>query len=128
MAQSHKLAYRPRGRALSKKHSRLTLLLIVAALGSLLVGAIVASSLGQAAVSVTPFTARTINAPTSVTSEGYAYKGNPDAPVTVIEYGDFQCPSCGAFATQQEASFDQKYVETGKVRFIYHDFPLPQHD
>src|SRR4029078_9506044 len=75
-----------------------------------------------------PFTARTINAPTGVTPEGYAYKGSPDAAVTVIEYGDFPCPSCAAFATQQEAAFDQRYVETGKVRFIYHDFPLPQHN
>jgi protein-disulfide isomerase len=63
-----------------------------------------------------------------VTSEGYAYKGRLDAPVTVIEYGDFQCPSCAAFATQQEAAIDQRYVETGKVRFIYHDFPLQQHN
>jgi protein-disulfide isomerase len=79
-------------------------------------------------VPVAPFTARTINAPTGATPEGYAYKGSPDAAVTVIEYGDFQCPSCAAFATQQEAAIDQRYVETGKVRFIYHDFPLPQHD
>ena len=48
--------------------------------------------------------------------------------MTVIEYGDFQCPSCAAFATEQEAALDQRYVETGKVRFIYHDFPLPQHN
>src|SRR5581483_7397993 len=75
----------------------------------------------------TPFSARTINAPTGVTPEGYAYKGRPDAPVTVTEYGDFQCPSCGNFSTQLEATFDQRYVETGKVRFVYHDFPLPQH-
>ena len=127
MAQSHKATYRPRGRALAKKHSRLPLLLIVVALGSLLIGAIIVSNLGRSAVTVTPFTARAINAPMGVTPEGYAYKGSTDAPVTVIEYGDFQCPSCAAFATQQEAVLDQKYVETGKVRFVYHDFPLPQH-
>ena len=127
MAQSDKVTYRPRGRALSKRHSRLPLLLIVVAFGSLLVGAIVVSNLGQSAVTATPFTARAINAPMGVTPEGYAYKGSADAPVSVIEYGDFQCPSCAAFATQQEASFDQKYIETGKVRFVYHDFPLPQH-
>jgi protein-disulfide isomerase len=77
---------------------------------------------------VVPFTARPIDAPTGITPEGYAYKGSPEASITVIEYGDFQCPSCAAFATHQEATFDQRYIETGKVRFIYHDFPLPQHN
>lgn len=128
MAQSQKLAHRSRGRALPKKRSRLPLLLIVLAIIILVAGAIIVSKAAPSAVSVTPFTARSINAPTGVTPEGYAYKGSLEAPVTVIEYGDFQCPSCAAFATQQEAAFDQRYIETGKVRFIYHDFPLPQHN
>jgi protein-disulfide isomerase len=102
--------------------------MIVLAIGALFGGAIVVSKLAQPTVAVVPFTARTINAPTGVTPEGFAYKGSPDAAITVIEYGDFQCPSCAAFATHQEAGFDQRYVETGKVRFIYHDFPLPQHN
>jgi protein-disulfide isomerase len=57
----------------------------------------------------------------------YPSKGKADAPVTVIEYADLQCPACAAFATQSAAAFDKLYVDTGKVRFIYHDFPLPQH-
>lgn len=128
MAQSPNLAHRSRGRTLPKKRSRLPLLLIVLAIVVLIAGAIIVSRAAQPAATVTPFTARIINAPTGVTPEGYAYKGSLDAPVTVIEYGDFQCPSCAAFATQQEAMIDQRYVETGKVRFIYHDFPLPQHN
>jgi len=128
MAQSPNLAHRSRGRTLPKKRSRLPLLLIVLALVVLIAGAIIVSKAAQPAATVTPFTARIINAPTGVTPEEYAYKGSLDAPVTVIEYGDFQCPSCAAFATQQEAAIDQRYVETGKVRFIYHDFPLPQHN
>jgi protein-disulfide isomerase len=127
MAQSQKIAHHSRGRALRTKRSRLPLLMVALALGGLIIGAIVVSRLAQPAATSSPFTARAINAPTGVTPEGYAYKGSADAPVTVIEYGDFQCPSCAAFATQQEPSFDQRYVETGKVRFIYHDFPLPQH-
>jgi protein-disulfide isomerase len=128
MAQSQKLAHRSRGRALPKKPSRrLPLLMIVLAIGVLVAGAIVVSKLAQPAATATPFTPRIINAPTGITPEGYAYKGSLDAPVTVIEYGDFQCPSCAAFATEQEATIDQRYVETGNVRFVYHDFPLPQH-
>ena len=128
MAQSQHLSQRQRGRTLPKKRSRLPLLIIVLALVVLVAGAIIVSKAGQSAVAVVHFTARVINAPTGVTPEGYAYKGSPDAAVTVIEYGDFQCPSCAAFTTQQEAAIDQQYVEAGKVRFIYHDFPLQQHE
>ena len=116
MAQSQKAAYRSRGRApRTKRARRLPVLMIVLALGVLFGGAIVVSKLAQPTVGVVPFTARTINAPTGVTPEGFAYKGSPEAAITVIEYGDFQCPSCAAFATRQEATFDQRYVETGKV-------------
>jgi len=45
----------------------------------------------------------------------------------VVEYADFQCPACGVFATTQEAGIVKDYVDTGKVRFVFHDFPLPQH-
>lgn len=128
MAQSQKLAHRSRGRALRKQRSRLPLIMIALAVVVLVGGAVAVSKLAQPAATVAPFTARTVNAPTGLTPEGYAYKGRLDAPVTVIEYGDFQCPSCAAFTMQQEATIDQRYVETGKVRFIYHDFPLPQHN
>lgn len=54
-------------------------------------------------------------------------KGSASAPVTVVEYADFQCPGCGAFATQMEAQFTRDYIDSGKVRMLYHDFPLQQH-
>ncbi len=54
-------------------------------------------------------------------------RGKDDAPVTVVEYADFQCPACGAFATTLEAGIVKDYIDTGKVRFVFHDFPLPQH-
>lgn len=53
--------------------------------------------------------------------------GRADAPVTVVEYADFQCPACGVFATTIKAGIVKDYVDTGKVRFVFHDFPLPQH-
>ncbi len=65
--------------------------------------------------------------PTNVSLDSFPSKGDANAPVTVVEYADFQCPSCGAFANYTEASIDQKYVQTGKVHFIYHEFPLSQH-
>ena len=54
-------------------------------------------------------------------------RGNADAPVTVVEYADFQCPACGVFATTMEAGIVKDYIDTGKVRLVFHDFPLPQH-
>lgn len=128
MAQAQNLSQRSRGRAVPKKSSRVPLIILVLALVVLLSVGIAVSLLSQSEVEVSPFTARSINAPTGTTPEGFAYKGSPEAPITVVEYGDFQCPSCAAFTTRQEARFDQQYVETGKVRFVYQDFPLPQHN
>jgi len=48
--------------------------------------------------------------------------GDPNAPVTIIEYSDFQCPFCGRFAREVEPLIIKNYVDTGKVRFIYRTF------
>lgn len=70
---------------------------------------------------------RPLHAPSGTTPEGFAYKGDPNAPVKVIEYADFECPACGYFFQTLEPALDQRYIETGKVQLIFHDFPLPQH-
>ena len=48
--------------------------------------------------------------------------GDQNAPVTIIEYGDFQCPFCGKFFKETESTLREKYIKTGKVKFIYRDF------
>lgn len=48
--------------------------------------------------------------------------GNQNAPVTIIEYGDFQCSFCGKFFKDTEPVLREKYIKTGKVKFIYRDF------
>lgn len=55
------------------------------------------------------------------------FLGVEDAPVTIIEYSDFQCPFCGKFYQQTEPQLISEYVDTGKVKFIYKHFPLAQH-
>ena len=50
------------------------------------------------------------------------FKGDPNAPVTIIEFGDFQCPYCGRFFAQTEPQIDETYIQSGKVRFGYFGF------
>lgn len=48
--------------------------------------------------------------------------GDPSAPITIVEYGDFQCPFCRTFYKETEAELVEEYVATGKVRFVYRSF------
>lgn len=54
-------------------------------------------------------------------------KGSPTAPVTVYEMSDFQCPYCAQFALTIFPTLEAEYVQTGKVRWIFVNFPLPMH-
>lgn len=50
--------------------------------------------------------------------------GDQNAPVTVIEFSDFQCPFCGKFYSETYKPLYENYIKTGKVRFVYKDYPL----
>lgn len=50
--------------------------------------------------------------------------GDDDAPITVIEYSDFQCPFCSIFARDIQPELIEKYVDTGQVRFEWRNFPI----
>ncbi|SEP66916.1 Protein-disulfide isomerase [Faunimonas pinastri] len=50
--------------------------------------------------------------------------GNADAKVTVIEYASMTCPHCGDFYRTTFDKFKEKYVDSGKVKFIFREFPL----
>jgi protein-disulfide isomerase len=52
--------------------------------------------------------------------------GNPDAPVTIIEYASLTCPHCAQFHTEVLPELKERYIAPGKVRLIYRDFPLDQ--
>ncbi len=51
--------------------------------------------------------------------------GAASAPVTIIEYSDFQCPYCSMFRTETFPKIKAKYIDPGQVRFIHRQFPLP---
>jgi protein-disulfide isomerase len=50
-------------------------------------------------------------------------RGNPNAPVTLIEYSDFTCAFCVKFFRETWPRLQAKYVQPGLVRFVYRDFP-----
>jgi protein-disulfide isomerase len=53
--------------------------------------------------------------------------GDPDAPVVIVEWSDYQCPFCRRWYNDSKENIFENYVETGKVRFIFKDFPLNFH-
>jgi len=53
--------------------------------------------------------------------------GRDDAPVTIIEFTDLQCPYCARFASQTFPRLKREYVDTGKLRYTSRDLPLPFH-
>jgi len=59
-----------------------------------------------------------------VSLEDDPFKGNPNAPVTVVEYSDFQCPFCSRFFDQTLPLLEENYIDTGKIKFVYKDMPL----
>jgi len=52
--------------------------------------------------------------------------GNPDAKVLIIEFGDYQCPSCRMFWHDVEPRLKKDYIDTGKAKLVFRDFPIVQ--
>jgi protein-disulfide isomerase len=52
--------------------------------------------------------------------------GDEKAPVTIIEYASMTCPHCAHFAEATYPDLKKRYIDTGKVRFIFREFPLDQ--
>ena len=52
--------------------------------------------------------------------------GDPKAPITLIEYASFTCPHCAHFHTQILPELKKKWIDSGKVKLVYRDFPLDQ--
>jgi protein-disulfide isomerase len=53
--------------------------------------------------------------------------GRADAPVTIVEFSDYQCPFCQRFFATTLLELKKEYIETGKVRYVFRDFPLEMH-
>jgi protein-disulfide isomerase len=63
----------------------------------------------------------------SVSTLGNPILGDVKAPVTIVEFTDYQCPYCQKFYSQAYKKLKKNYVDTGKLRFVLRDLPLPNH-
>jgi protein-disulfide isomerase len=63
--------------------------------------------------------------PTSLfTTNAAIFLGSDDAPITLVEFGDYQCLFCNKFFHETEPSILENYVDTGKVKIIFNDFTI----
>ena len=79
---------------------------------------------GTGAVVVNPDSGNIPTGPIEVSADDDPVKGDEDAPVTIIEFSDFQCPFCQRFFEQTLPQIKTNYIDTGKVNIVYRDFPL----
>ena len=64
------------------------------------------------------------NGPISVNIEGSPVKGKENAPVTIVEFSDYECPFCSKFFTETYSLIKKNYIDKGKVKLVFKDFPL----
>ncbi|MBM4402688.1 MAG: DsbA family protein [Candidatus Cloacimonetes bacterium] len=54
-------------------------------------------------------------------------KGDPNAPVTIVEFSEYSCPYCKMYVEETYPQIIENYVDTGKVKYVFRDFPLDFH-
>jgi protein-disulfide isomerase len=68
--------------------------------------------------------APTPSGPVEIDTTGAPVIGDPDAPITIVEFTDYQCPFCSRHFLETYPQIVADYVETGQVRYVFMDFPL----
>ena len=76
----------------------------------------------SATASPTNASSSTFNLAVSLLAGSPPTLGSPNAPVTIVEFGDYQCPTCGEWFHTQEPSLIQNLVDTGKTKLVWRDF------
>lgn len=71
-----------------------------------------------------PTAAEEVTGDINIEFAGFPSIGDPDAPVTIVEYSDYACPFCQRFWSDTLPLIKENYVDTGQVRFVYKDFTV----
>jgi protein-disulfide isomerase len=66
--------------------------------------------------------------PVEVSVDNDPMKGDKNAPITMIEFSEYQCPYCKRYVDQTLDQIKEKYIDTGKVKYVFRDFPLGFHE
>lgn len=74
--------------------------------------------------SIVQATPKTPSQPIMISLGDDPIKGDPNAPISIVEFSDFQCPFCARFHSNTLPQIEQNYLSTGKVNFVYRDFPI----
>jgi protein-disulfide isomerase len=99
-----------------------TVLAIVAVIG---IASIVYAMKGSGGAATKPIKLSGLDNPRELYEMATAVKQGPDnAPVKVVEFADYSCPFCRMFDMQIMPAIRKQFLATGKVQFIYYDFPL----
>jgi protein-disulfide isomerase len=62
--------------------------------------------------------------PAKLIENGSPFLGNPDAPITILEWGDYQCTFCYKFHQNTLQIINEDFIKTGKVKVVFKDYPL----
>lgn len=112
---SKRLSIREKRRQQLKRQRLITILIVV--LGAIVVvGILVAPSISNA---LRPIGEIVTPPAVEIPNSNFNTMGDPNAPVTIIEYSDFQCPACKLFHDETEKEMITEYIESGTVYFIY---------
>jgi len=103
------------------------------ALSILLTGVLISGSILYTKVAeVNPGTAQILqddqgNKRVDVSVDDDAVLGNKNAKVTIVEFSDYQCPFCRVFWRESYTQLKKEYIDTGKVKLVFRDYPLSFH-
>jgi protein-disulfide isomerase len=104
------------------------ILIVAAVVGMGVIGIAVTSDLGGNDMAVAPLDMPVLNNQQELARLAQPVTlGNPDAPIKIMEFGDYQCPSCRFFQQQIKPRIDMTYIKDGHAQFVFFDFPLSIH-
>jgi protein-disulfide isomerase len=109
-------------RYLDPNSRKITLLIIFTAIGSVISGAALLPSYNLSQVVAQQAGSNAQLSLSMLKQKGVPLLGSPSAPITIIEFADFQCPFCARFAKDTQPQINQTYIQTGKVNMVYVHF------